>query len=271
MQLISGPDALRRYDRVRRASPPIAMGLDMAIMAGGVSKTMLSVFGANLEADWVGSAGTSSTVDGTALSFWNDSSGKGDSGRNAAQATGTKQPFYKASAIGGQPGVNWDQANSHYKSLVTGTWSATISQPFVVFAVVRPILSTSGNRRICTNAAGTLDMYVVQGTTEHFWASNIDSGVALTNNTNHVLAAVYNGASSKTFVDAKTATATGTNSGMTVGTGFVLGDYAPSLDFLFGFNGYIARIAVASVNPSTQQTNDAMTLLGAQYGVTIGA
>lgn len=55
------------------------------------------------------------TLNGADVSSWNDKSGNG---RHFTQGTPSQQPLFVASAIGGQPGVQFDQASSEFLACV---------------------------------------------------------------------------------------------------------------------------------------------------------
>lgn len=73
------------------------------LSAGAVTVSALSDL-SGLQAWYKADAGTSSVVDGAALSAWDDQSGNG---RHLAQATGANQPLFQTNEQNGLPGVQF--------------------------------------------------------------------------------------------------------------------------------------------------------------------
>lgn len=146
------------------------------------------------------------------VSSWADQSGLGDSGRNAVQATGANQPPFVSSdpSYNGQPTIG-NFASGQY--LQTGNWSASYATPFTLI-VAGNVLNNTGNRYLTASAmTNRLDMFNQGG-----WASVIggpDASSVILADTSHDLVAKsifcveWNGASTKLFVNSKTASLTG--------------------------------------------------------------
>jgi hypothetical protein len=81
-------------------------------------------------------AGTSSTVNAAAISFWNDQSGNGN---NVTQSTANQQPLYTANLINGFPAIQFDNVTTTNDKLI-GTDSPTLDNTagYTFFMVSRP-------------------------------------------------------------------------------------------------------------------------------------
>ena len=133
-------------------------------------------------------------ADGAAVSQWDDASGNG---RHATQATGSKQPVYRASAtkLNNQPAVQGDAADD---ALATASWTA-LSQPVTVASIFayRTIGFgrgasmvfdgiTSSNRQTAFHVGSNNDLAIfagtaltdtatVQDTDAHLWIATFDT------------------------------------------------------------------------------------------------
>lgn len=87
------------------------------------------------------------TVDGTAVASWTDLSGNG---RHAVQATGGNQPLFKTGIFGSLPSVRFDGTDDFLK---TASF-ATITQPFTIVVVYKPIAHPGGTAGVVGEGGG---------------------------------------------------------------------------------------------------------------------
>lgn len=203
------------------------------------------------------------------VSAWADQSQIGDSNRNLSQATSTARPTLHPSdaAYNNQATIAFNASLSQF--LQSGTWSAALAQPCTIF-VVGNTDGTNANQTFCDDAAGTgrVLLETNYNSTSHYElyaGSFMDSTVAYTSSP-VIFGAIVNGNSSKTFLSADTATATGAAGahalqGLTLGAAFSGG--AP-------LNGKIAEFLAFSGALSQPNINKVMAYLGARYSITVG-
>jgi hypothetical protein len=82
-----------------------------------------------VQAHFKANNGPSTSTDGAAVSQWNDQSGNA---RHASQATGSKQPIYKAGILNGYPAIRFDGIDDFLQ-----TAGFTLNQPDTWLFVVR--------------------------------------------------------------------------------------------------------------------------------------
>lgn len=193
------------------------------------------------------------------ISEWDDQSGKGDSNRNAAQASGPARPAFVASdaTYGGSPLVS----GTVNQFLSTGTWASAIPQPFTLFAVGQ-----------CDNSL----CFALQGATDEAsfdassgWralANGTGITVAATTTNPAVLIGVFNGASSSLRVSraTKSTGSVGTSSVDIMG---LLG--APS----GGGTGNAKLAEIALISRALSDADAALlnAYASTRYGITIGS
>lgn len=135
-----------------------------------------------------------------------DQSGLGDSNRNASQAVAGNRPIYNATdaAFNNEPTIEDDDG---FRYLATGTWSSTYAQATTVIVV-----GTITNRLVDGHTAGNRQGILVQGGHWSMYAgtSVIESAVAVGKG---IAAAIFDGASSKLYVNSSAAPAVTGNPG----------------------------------------------------------
>jgi hypothetical protein len=94
--------------------------------------------------------------DGTAVSSWADSSGNG---RNATQATGTRQPIYRTTVVNGQPIVRFDGVDDY---MTVADVDALDAVQFTLFVVAKARVNLSDNSPLEKWAAGSGYPYVLR-------------------------------------------------------------------------------------------------------------
>lgn len=203
------------------------------------------------------------TLNGSNVSAWADQSGNGDANRNAVQATGAQQPPFVASSAsyGNQSVINFTSSTG----LVTGTWSAALTQPFTVFLIGHTTDNATNNFFFDSLADAALVIDGGPGALTADLPLNL-AGLGTTFNTPSACYVVGNGASSQIAVRVRTAQVTG-NAGTNGATGLVIGRNVGTNSLL----GPLAEIAVYSGALSAGQINTFMTYAAARYGLTIGA
>lgn len=244
-------------------------GLLLGFPSGGAGFTKDSVSG--LLRWW--KADALSYVEGNSVSQWDDSSGNAG---HAIQATGTKQPTYRAAPTGfnGKPGVEFDGGDG----LVT---SGNVSLgPFTVFAVWRAS-GTPGFIYEHSVNSGTNNghfLYATIGTTVNVKRAGGVQEKNLTNNWGvdgavRVTAQVFDGVNisgCKLYINGAdqslttvTNTGTDTNSASAV---FSIGARNAASIFL---TGVIAEILVYNSALGSGDRGVVFTYLGSKYGITV--
>lgn len=245
----------------RIVKPSIAecagLGLGLGFGGGGVTTAAFSPISvANNKAWYRGDLGAS-------VSAWLDQSGTGDSNKNAAQGTGGIQPSLAASAaFNNQQTFTFTGTDQ----MPTGTWAVALAQPFTVMLVGRSLSNVGSNYAFdnlsdptqcaVNNSAGTLQAF-----TTAILAPANDPLVA------SIIFVEFNGASSKMYVNAHTAVATGAigAAGM---SGVRFGNYAGGGAFA---NWDIAEWAAWSGIVSAGDRTLLEAYASARYAITVGA
>lgn len=238
----------------------------------GFTPTQLSGLALWLKADSLGLS------DGTAVSSWTDSSGNG---RNAGQATGTKQPLCKTGIVNGLPVVRFDATDC----LTTSAIDFTGTSGLTVFAVTANI--PSGTDRVIVESsasfsanAGSFILYRdTSNKVQVDHRGNVGNGfcVGTTNitSTATVLTGWYDftqavNAENQLYVNG---TAEGTKSGGANNTGafgnHVLNIGARNDGALIPLNGDIAEIILYNSVLSNASRQLVERYLGAKYGITV--
>jgi hypothetical protein len=206
----------------------------------------------------------------TGVSQWNDLSGAGDANRNATQGTpGSQPPFTPSSAVlAGQPAVTFT-ANSG-ESLATGAFSVAPSDPCTVFFAGK--FSTATTTRAFSSLPGnndrTIDYNAVTGKIELAESALISGSTTPT--TAVAVVGVYNGASSKLFVSAKTAVATGNAGSAATVTGFTIGNVAGGGGLAITFGGDMGEMGAFGRALSDTEVGMLLDYMGRRYGIAIG-
>jgi hypothetical protein len=177
-------------------------------------------------------------VDGDAISQWDDLSGNA---RHLLQATGSKQPLYKAAVQNGKPVVRFDGVDDD----LTAALAATLAQPFTIVVVGRASTGTSTNENFTASPSGNV---FVAGRTGGGGVYSIQGGTPFTQisagrkeNAFKLITAIFNGATSEIHVNgATTAGSLGTTG---YATPLRVGSLGGTTEFL---NGDVAELIVYS-------------------------
>ncbi len=233
-----------RWVRSRRLTPPAITGL-----------------AAYYSADVV-------TLTSSKVSTWPDQSGNGDSARNATQATAGNRPTVNAAdaAYGNRPTLSFVGA-----FLATGTWSAALSQPMTILVAGEFPTDTGGHaffdgvdfvsRALAWCPPGNAGVGVTISAGTGLASAAFAAGP-------HVFAFVFNGASSKIYVDnATTASASGL-AGVGGVAGLTIGVLADGSTGILGA-GKIATLLAYNGALTHADLSRAMVWLGADYALAV--
>lgn len=225
---------------------------------GGTSGTFDPTQVAGLTAWFKADAGTSTTTDGAAISQWNDQSA---GAHNAVQATGANQPLYKAAIQNGLPGVLFDGSNDFMDAA-----GINVSQPDTIIVAVRSLITTSGHNVFdgITQPSGRQSIECGANATTNWgmFASADAASTTATNTSAHVLAAIFNAASSQLFLDGAALTLGG-SPGPNPLTGLRIGTFVSGAG---QWNGYIFEILVYSGALSATDRQSVESYLKAKWG-----
>jgi len=205
----------------------------------------------------------------TGVSAWADQSGSGDANKNVAQATGSKQPTRNTSdaAYNLKPTLSF--ASAALQNLASGAWAVAPPKPCTVFFVGNDDGSATNQAAIDDLASYGMLLETNEGAAVGFdiyAGAQLNSGVARSASP-RVYGAIFNGATSQTFVSANTASATGA-AGTAGATGITLGSTHNNASY---WNGKLAEIAVYNRVISASEISQLNAYLGTRYAITIGA
>lgn len=206
------------------------------------------------------------TLNGSNVSGWADQSGNGDANRNATQGTGANQPTFTASSASyaGRPVVTYTSTAGC--CLVTGTWSAAMVQPVTLFVVGHTTVGTNQYACDSLNSGAQMAINNLGSNVGIFAGSQLASGVAITN-VPAFCYGIFNGATSKVAVNAKTAQGSGA-AGANGAAGLTLGNWAGQS---LPMTGPMAELFVASGVPSAATIAALAGYVSTRYGLVIGA
>lgn len=144
---------------------------------------------ANMEGWWDGAVDYVTKDVNNLVSAWNDRSGKG---RHFTQATGSKQPVWSAS------GLTFDGV-----SQVMTTAAINLAEPYTIFVVMNQI-TWAANQRIIGNSNNYFLLWQADSTPDLSInaAASVNHFADLAANTLGIVSIIFNGAASKTRVNA---------------------------------------------------------------------
>lgn len=188
-----------------------------------------------------------------------------DSNRTATQSDPTKQPAIVTASpnMGGRRSYLYDGSNDF---LVTGNWALPAGQPFTRVHAFYCTKSGSGLSDSFTNVAGQqARIYLTTMVWQYAGTSNVTNTPAALS-TLHILASEYDGANSRSRINALTPQPIG-NAGTGVNPSLVLGgNYGGG----FPLGGEMG-ITIVMAGKDDAMIRQIMKGLGAFYGKTIGA
>lgn len=202
-------------------------------------------------------------ADGGAVSDWKNS---GTCAVNATQATGTAQPTYRAAYanLNGKPAVEWNGTAGQ----VLTTTTPTIAQPNHIVAI--GWLDPGHNGTYATITLGMQARHFLQNRGGLVY---MDAPTAVTvsgagrTSTPYLLAALFNGASSKCRMNGTDYTVSGTVG--TAGFGGLLIGSTNANEYWYTHKGAIAFLGVSDTELTAQQITDLETWAKNYYGVPI--
>lgn len=206
------------------------------------------------------------TLSGSSVNGWADQSGTGDNNKNLVGTSHAPTLNASDASYNNQPSISFASASSQY--LISGTWSSSLSQPATIFVV--------GN----TDGTATKQFFVDgQGATQRMAIYNHSSATGLSayagtdlaptglvDGSPMAIGAVFNGASSSVYVNAKTAKITG-QAGNNVITGIVVGADLTAANLL---NGKICEVIYYSRSLLQTEINSILTYFNTRYQIIIG-
>jgi hypothetical protein len=201
---------------------------------------------------------------------WTDQSGSGDSNRDATQATSGFRPALNNSNsfFNNQKTLDFDGSDDR---LTTGTWSTALTGSYSVFGVARIVSVLSGaNAYIFDGDSTNAALYYDEPTASlKMNAGSTIGGGAVPGTTAFAFVAIFDGATSKLYVSARTPQTTG-NAGTNAPSNMTIGDYV-SHNALFVFQGSVAQIgAVQGVIPHGDVVRY-LDYCNNKYGTVIGS
>lgn len=202
---------------------------------------------------------------GTGVSAWADQSGTGDANKNVTQGTGGLQPAFTASngSYNGRPTIDFTGS----QLLRSGTWAASLSQPFTRL-VVGHGANDATNNYFMDNITGTQCAIIADNGANLQLYDGAALPAGITPSAPQAIVTVDNGASSKIYANAHTARNSGA-AGAGIITGTTIGNYQGG--GAFALTGSIAEIAVWSRALSQSEIDRLLTYAGDCYAITIGA
>ena len=206
------------------------------------------------------------TLSGSSVNGWADQSGTGDNNKNLVGTSHAPTLNASDASYNNQASISFASASSQY--LISGTWSVSLSQPATIFVV--------GN----TDGTSTKQFFVDgQGATQRMAIYNHSSATQLSayagtdlaptglvDGSPMAIGAVFNGASSAVYVNAKTAKITG-QAGNNVITGIVVGADLTAANLL---NGKCCELIYYSRALLQTEITQLLTYLTQRYSITLG-
>lgn len=206
-----------------------------------------------LEAD----SGTSTTMDGVAVSQWDDQSGNL---RNAIQATASKQPLYKSGIINGKPVLRFDGSSDSLQV----AFGATLAQPNTIF-IVAAITSAGAQDNLIDGLSGSeRNSLFIDSGNYTMYAGSLFSLSAIDANT-HILRMVFDGASSSFSIDG------GSASSGNAGTQSISGiNICCENSGLRNIGADIAEIIIYDDLLTPAEIAQVQSYLSVKYGISLG-
>lgn len=198
---------------------------------------------------YVDSRRITSVSDGSSFQTWSDLSGNSN---DLTQATSGYRPVYRTNIIGGQPAVDFANANNQHFKNTAYTISANSLSMFVAGAVKSA--PTAEGRFISLNKDGVNDAYTVNGWAACYWNStsniitNYRNGsygpfsATLTRTNWYPICTVMNGSSVSLFVSNAKTTGTTSSTAMSTNRVFV---GTNEIEFAgSSLNGYVGCVSL---------------------------
>lgn len=201
---------------------------------------------------------------------WGDSSGSGDSNRDANGSSGQYPTLVSSdSTFNHQNSIDFASAGSQF--LLTGTWSVPPTQPFTIWCVGTN--DGGGSSQAMWYDSLTLGAQVTlfgpgSGGVVDVFAGGSTFGVSQVTTSPLVMLVEFNGASSNLFINNhSTAVASGSGGTNTIG-GLTIGSASGGVGTTY-LDGKISNIGVCQGILSTANKGNLFTWLGTKYGISV--
>jgi hypothetical protein len=211
------------------------------------------------------------TLNATRVSGWADQSGTGDANKNVAQGTADNQPLFNASDanLGGRPSLTFAKARSDY--LASGVWGTAMPNPATWFIAGRVASRNTNGTALLDGVAGTNRHLTQLDATKAILYSGSVLNSALVSVPSLVVYCSIFGASGKSYINAKTAAASGDTGSQTLTqlrVGAATGG-TPAAGYYF--DGEIAEVIGYNRALTQGEVETVLAYLGARYAIAIGA
>jgi len=198
------------------------------------------------------------SADNDSVAVWPDLSGNNN---HLTMDTAASQPLFKTAILNSRPAMLFDNTDDQLS--LTAFASGTLSQPMTYFLVAKLVaVHPSGYQFIVDGqATGRSTIYVNPSLTWGLYAGTESNAAGAADTNNHLFAALFDGASSKLWVDGGSGV-TG-NPGATAMDGVRMG-YNP----VSPGNCYVEEFIVYDAGLTTADVNRVGRYLSAKYGLT---
>lgn len=210
------------------------------------------------------------TITGSGASGWTDQSLPRDANKDLAQGTDAKRPTRNSVDAAYNNKTTLSFASASTQSMFSPAWAAAIAQPYTVMVVGNDDGTAANQCFTCDDSQFSALVETNEGAAvglDIYAGAQLNSGVARSSSP-RVYVGEFNGASSKTYVSAKTASITG-NAGaanlVDLRVGMWVGEGGAPL------NGKIAEVVIANKVLSAGEMASITAYFGARYNITIGA
>ncbi|MFD0989770.1 T9SS type A sorting domain-containing protein [Mariniflexile jejuense] len=230
-------------------------------------------------------SGTSSTVNGQPISFWNDSSGNLN---NTYQSNINQQPLFTSSLINGYPAIQFDfSQTAGQNDFLSGSDAPNLDNTngLSIFSVIRPTNSGSARAIISKrNNVGVNQSYMLFFFSSDYFYVDIDnnnnrfstSPTSYNTNTDYIISTLYNGslptASRVSVYNGETLVTTGSESSAVIpdyNSPFTIG--ATHIGDNRGFGGYMSEIIVYRKTLNTAERIIVNNYLSSKYNQSLSS
>lgn len=194
------------------------------------------------------------------VATWADSSGNA---RNGTQATGGKQPTYKANQVNGLPSVLFDQVNDQ---LATASVSHGIGTGDFTFFCVSRLANTAPNYRAVAGNDAFSPAFYYHGTKPNlYWGSDHIYSTVLANSTWYLFVFVRSGSDINLWVNGIQDATTATISTSMSDAAWIIGDESIAGGSSFG--GDIAEQGLYNIALDSTQREQLEAYISSKYAI----